>query len=98
MRICVTILLLILLSGCSMTVPDTVIDKPQPQQRRQLTLLLDKADKAIERGRFIAPQFDNANGYYRQVLVRWRLIGFEIIVCILLGLNRLSLARRYWPN
>ena len=69
MRICVTILLLILLSGCSMMVPDTVIDKPQPQQRRQLTLLLDKADKAIERGRFIAPQFDNANGYYRQVLV-----------------------------
>ena len=69
MRICVTILLLILLSGCSMTVPDTVIDKPQPQHLRQLALLLDKADKAIERGRFIAPQFDNANGYYRQVLV-----------------------------
>lgn len=69
MRICVTILLLILLSGCSMMVPDTVIDKPQPQQLRQLTLLLNEADKAIERGRFIAPQFDNANGYYRKVLV-----------------------------
>tara|TARA_B110000977_G_C11032169_1_gene475708 strand:+ start:1126 stop:1719 length:594 start_codon:yes stop_codon:yes gene_type:complete len=52
-----------------MMVPDTVIDKPQPQQLRQLTLLLNEADKAIERGRFIAPQFDNANGYYRKVLV-----------------------------
>lgn len=69
MRICVTILLLMLLGGCSMLVPDTVIDKQQPQQLQQLTLLLDKADKAIERGRFIAPQFDNANGYYRQMLV-----------------------------
>ena len=69
MRICVTILLLMLFSGCSMLAPDTVVRKPQPQQQLQLTLLLDKAAKAIERGRFIAPQFDNANGYYRQLLV-----------------------------
>ena len=69
MRICVIILLLMLFSGCSMLAPDAVTHKPQSQQQLQLTLLLDKADKAIERGRFIAPQFDNANGYYRQLLV-----------------------------
>ncbi|MFT4997298.1 MAG: hypothetical protein ACJA0M_002281 [Chitinophagales bacterium] len=69
MRICLSFLLLILVSGCSMLVSDAVTHKPQSQQLAQVTLLLAKANEAIERGRFVAPQFDNANGYYRQLLV-----------------------------
>jgi hypothetical protein len=70
MRIYASFLLLILVSGCSMLASDTVTHKPrQPPPSAQLTLLLDKANKAIERGRFVTPQFDNANGYYRQLLI-----------------------------
>jgi hypothetical protein len=52
-----------------MLVPDAVTHKPQSQQLAQVTLLLAKANEATERGRFVAPQFDNANSYYRQLLV-----------------------------
>jgi hypothetical protein len=52
-----------------MLVSDAVTHKPQSQQLAQVTLLLAKANEATERGRFVAPQFDNANSYYRQLLV-----------------------------
>lgn len=69
MRICVSFLLLLLLSACSLLVPNKTADIQQTKLSQQITRLLDQAERAVQLERFVAPEFDNANRYYQQVLL-----------------------------
>jgi hypothetical protein len=69
MRICVSFLLLLLLSACSLLVPNKTADIQQTKLSQQITRLLEQAERAVQLERFVAPEFDNANRYYQQVLL-----------------------------
>jgi phage pi2 protein 07 len=101
MRICVSFLLLMLLSACSLLAPSDTAPAvpltPQAQLPQQITRLLDKAQRAVKLERFVSPEFDNANRYYQQVLVLdaendQALVGIENLSKILFLRAKASIA------
>ena len=88
MRICVSFLLLMLLSACSFLGSNVATQGQQGKLSQQIAGLLDKAQRAVKLERFVSPEFDNANRYYQQVLVLDRdndqaLVGIENLTMIL---------------